>query len=411
MLLLRANVLAKGVSGIRLETIDLLVEMLNCNVVPVIPEKGSVGASGDLAPLAHLALVLIGEGEAFRDGVRMSGGDALSKAGLEPIRLAAKEGLCLVNGTQAMTAIGTLLLIRAESLATLADLAGSLTLEGLLGSMKPFGERIQAVRPHPGQVQVARNLRALLAHSEIMESHQEHCDKVQDAYSLRCMPQVHGTTRDALDFVRRVLECEVNAGTDNPLVFPDDGDIVSGGNFHGQPIAQALDFLCIALAELGTISERRIEQLVNPSLSGLPAFLAPNPGLDSGYMIAQVTAAALVGENKVLSHPACVDSIPSSAGREDHVSMGMTSALKARTVVENTRTILAIELMCAAQALEHRRPLTPGAGVTPVRDAIRERITPLTEDRILHRDIEEMCRLIDAGTLHEAARSAVPELR
>jgi histidine ammonia-lyase len=409
LVLLRANVLSKGHSGIRPETLRLLMEMLNRDVVPVIPEKGSVGASGDLAPLAHLALTLVGEGECWFEGRRMPAAEALSAAELAPVTLGAKEGLALVNGTQAMAAVGTLALLRAESLATTADLAGALSLDALLGSVKPFDEKIQAVRPHPGQATVAANLRAILEGSKIVESHWD-CAKVQDPYSLRCMPQVHGAARDGMAFCRGILEREVNSATDNPLLFPDVGEVISGGNFHGQYPALALDVLAMAVAELGSVSERRIEQLVNPTLSGLPPFLAPNPGLDSGFMIAQVTAAALVNENKVYCHPASVDSIPSSAGREDHVSMGMTSALKVRTVVENVRTILAIELLVAAQALEHRLPVAPGRGLRPVHARIREKVPPLTEDRTFHRDIEAVCDLVDAGLLVGAAESAVGHL-
>ena len=354
LMLLRANVLAKGVSGIREETLDLLLALLDRGVLPVVPERGSVGASGDLAPLAHLALLLIGEGEALvarGDAVpeRMPAVEALRRAGLAPVALQPKEGLALVNGTQAMAAVGTLALMRAERLATVADLAGAMTLEGLLGSHRPFLPEIQAARGQPGQIAAAARLRELLAGSELNASHQgPDCHKVQDPYSLRCMPQVHGAARDGLAFCRGVLAREVNGATDNPLVFPDTGEIVSGGNFHGQPVALALDVLAIAASHLAAISERRVEQLVNPSLSGLPPFLAPRLGLDSGFMIAQVTSAALVSENKVLCHPASVDSIPSSAGREDHVSMGMTAALKARQVVENVRTCLAVELLVAA---------------------------------------------------------------
>ena len=409
LMVLRANVLAKGHSGARPEILDLLVEMLNRDVVPVIPQKGSLGASGDLAPLAHLALVLVGEGEAWHDGERLPGGEALSRVGLAPVTLQAKEGLALINGTQAMTAVGTLALLRAESLARTADVAGALTLEGLMGSVKPFGAPLHAVRSHPGQATVAANLRALLDESGIVESHRS-CGKVQDPYSLRCMPQVHGASRDAMGYAREVLQREANAATDNPLVFPDTGEIVSGGNFHGQPVALALDFLAIAVAELGSISERRIEQLVNPSLSGLPAFLAHEPGLDSGFMIAQVTAAALVAENKILCHPASVDSIPSSAGREDHVSMGMTAAVKLRTVVENVRTILAIEMLCAAQALEYRLPVRPGKGVVPVHAAIRRKVPALDGDRTLHKDIEAVCALVDEGVLVGAAEHAAGAL-
>jgi len=345
MMLLRAQVLALGHSGVRPELVDLLVLMLNRGVHPRIPSQGSVGASGDLAPLAHLALAMIGEGEAsveasVRAGaelgvgyrpVLLPGGDALRMAGLEPVVLEAKEGLSLINGTQYMASLGTLALLEAERLATVADIAGAMCIEASKGSSRPFDERLQAARPHPGQAKVAKNLRALLADSEIAESHKD-CGKVQDAYSLRCMPQVHGATRDALSWVRDVLAREVNSVTDNPSVFLDgsgEADIISGGNFHGQPLALALDLAAIAVAELANISERRVEQLVNPALSsGLTPFLAAGSGLHSGFMIAQVASASLVSENKVLCHPASVDSIPSSAGREDHVSMGSVSAKK-----------------------------------------------------------------------------------
>ena len=405
LLLLRANVLAKGHSGVRPRTLQLALEMLNRDVVPVVPERGSVGASGDLAPLAHLALVLIGEGEAFWKGERLPGAEALRRAGLEPVVLEAKEGLTLVNGTQAMTAVGTLTLLRAEALAEVADLAGAMTVEGLLGSHRPFQELIQAVRPHPGQQAVAAHLRALLADSEIVESHRD-CSKVQDPYSLRCMPQVHGAARDGLSYVRTVLAVEANSATDNPLVFPAEEQIVSGGNFHGQPVSLALDVLAIACTQLSAISERRVEQLVNPALSGLPPFLAKNSGLNSGFMIAQVTSAALVAESRVLSHPASVDSIPSSAGREDHVSMGMTAALKARQVAEFTRSCLAVELLVAAQALDFRQPLRPGRGVAAAHRLLRESVPTLEVDREIHRDIEAVSRLIDSGALLDAARAA-----
>ena len=405
LLLLRANVLAKGHSGVRPRTLQLALEMLNRDVVPVVPERGSVGASGDLAPLAHLALVLIGEGEAFWKGERLPGAEALRRAGLEPVVLEAKEGLTLVNGTQAMTAVGTLTLLRAEALAEVADLAGAMTVEGLLGSHRPFQELIQAVRPHPGQQAVAAHLRALLADSEIVESHRD-CSKVQDPYSLRCMPQVHGAARDGLSYVRGVLAVEANSATDNPLVFPAEEQIVSGGNFHGQPVSLALDVLAIACTQLSAISERRVEQLVNPALSGLPPFLAKNSGLNSGFMIAQVTSAALVAESRVLSHPASVDSIPSSAGREDHVSMGMTAALKARQVAEFTRSCLAVELLVAAQALDFRQPLRPGRGVAAAHRLLRESVPTLEVDREIHRDIEAVSRLIDSGALLDAARAA-----
>jgi len=411
LMLLRANVLAGGYSGIRESTLDLLVEMLQRDVIPVVPEKGSVGASGDLAPLAHLALVLIGEGEAFAAGQRLSGREALARSGLQPVVLEAKEGLALVNGTQAMQAVGALALLEAERCARIADVAAAMTVEGLMGSHKPFLAAIQRVRGHEGQTRVAAELRALLARSGINASHQdEHCQKIQDPYSLRCVPQVHGAARDALGFVRRTLSIEANAATDNPLVFAEAledveaGTIVSGGNFHGQPVSQALDLLAMACAQLQTISERRVEQLVNPSLSGLPPFLARNSGLNSGFMIAQVTAAALAAESKVLAHPACVDTIPSSAGREDHVSMGMTAALKARTAVENARSGLAIELLVAAQALDLRKPLEPGIGAAAAHDAIRRKVPHMAEDRELHRDIAAVLQMLPE--IESAARAA-----
>ncbi|NVJ05180.1 histidine ammonia-lyase [Myxococcus sp. AM001] len=405
LLLLRCNVLAKGYSGIRMETLALALDMLNREVVPVVPERGSVGASGDLAPLAHLALVLIGEGEAFYQGQRMPAKQALERAGLQPVVLEAKEGLALVNGTQAMCAVGTLLQLRAESLADLADVAGAMTLEGLLGSHKPFIPEIHDVRAHPGQKDVAAHLRRILAGSELVESH-IHCSKVQDPYSLRCMPQVHGAAREGIAFSRRILEVEVNSATDNPLVFADTERIVSGGNFHGQPISLAMDVVAMALTQLSSISERRVEQLVNPALSNLPAFLAKNSGLNSGFMIAQVTSAALVAESRVLSHPASVDSIPSSAGREDHVSMGMTAALKGRQVSDFARSCLAIEILVAAQALDFRLPLKPGKGALAAYELVRSKVPHMDKDRELHRDIEAVTQLVDSGALLAAVRSA-----
>jgi len=411
LMLLRANVLAGGYSGIREGTLDLLLKMLERDLIPVVPEKGSVGASGDLAPLAHLALVLIGEGEAFAGGERMAGREALARAGLAPVVLEAKEGLALVNGTQAMQAVGALALLEAERCARVADIALAMTVEGLLGSHRPFLAAIHRVRGHPGQAEVAADLRALLAGSRINASHQdESCGKVQDPYSLRCAPQVHGAARDALAFVRRTLAIEANAATDNPLVFAEalddvpEGTIVSGGNFHGQPVSQALDLMAIACAQLQVISERRVEQLVNPSLSGLPPFLARNSGLNSGFMIAQVTAAALAAESKLLAHPACVDSIPSSAGREDHVSMGMTAALKARTAVENARSGIAIELLVAAQALDLRAPLEAGKGAAAAHRVVRAKVPHMDEDRELHRDIAAVREMM--GVIEAAARSA-----
>ena len=405
LLLLRCNVLAKGYSGIRPETLGLALDMLNRDVVPVVPERGSVGASGDLAPLAHLALVFIGEGEAFYQGQRLPARQALERAGLQPVVLEAKEGLALVNGTQAMCAVGTLLQLRAENLADLADVAGAMTLEGLLGSHKPFIPEIHDVRAHPGQKACAAHLRRILVGSELVETH-VNCSKVQDPYSLRCMPQVHGAAREGLSFARRILEVEVNSATDNPLVFTETERIVSGGNFHGQPISLAMDVVAMALTQLSSISERRVEQLVNPALSGLPAFLAKNSGLNSGFMIAQVTSAALVAESRVLSHPASVDSIPSSAGREDHVSMGMTAALKGRQVSDFTRSCLAIEVLCAAQALDFRLPVKPGKGALAAYELVRSRVPHMDRDRELHKDIEAVTQLIDSGELLAAVRSA-----
>lgn len=404
LMLLRANVLAKGFSGIRLQTLQLLLDMLNRDLVPVVPERGSVGASGDLAPLAHLALALIGDGEVFVDGVRQPARPALERAGLEPCVLEAKEGLALVNGTQAICAVGTLAQLTGERLCDLADLAGAMTLEGLLGSHRPFKPEIHDIRPHQGQRAAAAHLRRLLEGSELVETH-KNCKKVQDPYSLRCMPQVHGAARDGVRFSREQLSVEINSATDNPLVFAETEELVSGGNFHGQPVSLALDVLAMSLTQLAAISERRIEQLVNPSLSGLPPFLAKKSGLNSGFMIGQVTAAALVVESRILSHPACVDSIPSSAGREDHVSMGMTAALKARQVVDHVKTVLAIELLVAAQALDFRKELgKAGKSVQQAWELIRETVPFMEEDRELHRDIQAIVGLIDSGKLVELAR-------
>jgi histidine ammonia-lyase len=401
MLLLRANVLAKGFSGVRPIVIDTLCEMLNHAVHPVIPSKGSVGASGDLAPLAHLALVLVGEGEAFYKGKRSSGADCLRKVGLKPIQLEAKEGLALLNGTQAMLAVGLLALTRAQNLVDTADVAGALTLDALKATPAPFDEQIHRARPQRGQQISAANLRALNAGSEIRESHRAaKVDlRVQDAYSLRCMPQVHGAVRDAIDFASRIFAIEMNSATDNPLVFPKTGQVLSGGNFHGQPLAQALDFLAISIAALASISERRIEQLVNSECGDLPPFLAMNPGLNSGFMIAQVTAAALASENKVLAHPASVDSIPTSGNKEDHVSMGMGAALKLRQVLTNCEYVLAIELLCASQGLDFRAPKKTGALANAAYRQVRKKAAHLGNDRNLHHDIEAAADLIRNGSI------------
>ena len=406
LMALRANVLARGVSGVRVSVVERLIELLNRHIHPKIPSKGSVGASGDLAPLAHLAMALIGEGQArTEDGPWQPVSKLLSQYGLKPLELQAKEGLGLTNGTQAMLAVGSMVLLQAERLADLADITGACSLEGLKGSITPFDQLIMDARPHPGQNESARRLRALLDNSEIMTSHAG-CGKVQDPYCLRCMPQVHGATRGALAHVRSVLEVELNSATDNPLIFAEQNRSISGGNFHGQPLALAMDYLAIATAELANISERRIEQLVNPALSGLPAFLTPSPGLNSGLMITQVTAAALINENKVLCYPASVDSIPSSANREDHVSMGMTSANKAMSVVINVGRVLGIELLTACQAIEFHQPLKASTAVQTVYEIVREVIAPLDEDRALADDLEAMDQLLRAGRVRQRAEAA-----
>jgi histidine ammonia-lyase len=392
--------------------------------VPAIPEQGSVGASGDLAPLAHLALVVMGEGHAFisrpgaegeRDGPArsltagnrlkpLSGRAALRRVHLRPHRPLAKEGLSLINGTQVSTAILADALVRARHLAEVADIAGAMTVEATRSSRRPFDPRIQSIRPHVGQAECAANLRRLLEDSEIMVSHAE-CSKVQDAYSMRCMPQVHGTLRDAVRHITGVVECEMNSATDNPLVFADTNEVISGGNFHGQPVSTAADLLAAAVTTLANISERRVENLVNPDLSGLPGFLTPHAGLNSGMMMVQVLAAALVSEDKTLSFPASVDSIPTSANREDHVPMSTAAARKCRMVVVNATRVLACELLCAAQGLEFLRPLRPGAGVEAAYQHVREHVRPLGRDRTLHRDLEALERLIRAGSLVAAVEA------
>ncbi len=398
MMLLRANVLTLGFSGIRLEVIQLLVAMLNKNICPVVPEKGSVGASGDLAPLAHLALTLLGEGEVFFEGKRVPSSEALQKAGLKPTDLQAKEGLALLNGTQAMHAVGGLALLRAKRLTRVADIAGAMTIEALKGTPVAFDPRIHQARPHPGQLAVARHLLALLRESEIRASHLEGDSRVQDAYSLRCMPQVHGAARGALAHCEEVLGIESGSATDNPLVFTDNGDVLSGGNFHGAPLALALDYAAIATTDLMSISERRIDRLTNPDLSeGLPAFLAQHPGMQSGFMIAHVAAVALLNEAKVLAHPSSVDNLPTSAGKEDHVSMGMTGALKLRTIVEDAENVFAIELLAAAEGLEFRRPLKAGLGVERAFAAVRKLVPRLEEDRVLAPDIAAIAEAIRRG--------------
>jgi histidine ammonia-lyase len=403
---LRIKDFARGNSGIRLVTVERLVEILNRGVCPVVPEKGSVGASGDLAPLAHLALVLIGRGEAFYKGERLSGDEALRRSGLEPLELEAGEGVALVNGTQVMTAIGGLAAYDALRLSKIADMAAAMSLEVLMGSRTEFNRRIHERRPHPGQAAAADNMERMTQNSEIVSSHKD-CSRVQDAYTLRCSPQVHGASKDALAYVRRVVETEINSSTCNPLIFSETGDFLLGGNFHGQPVALALDFLCIAVSEMASISERRVERLVNPFLSGLPAFLVERGGLNSGFMIAQYTAASLVSENKILSHPACVDSIPTSANKEDHVSMGTISARKSREVVRNTENVLAIELLCAAQALDLFTNMKPGEGTLAAYRVIRGVIPHLDRDRVLSPDIEKVVKLIREDVLMEEVEEKV----
>jgi histidine ammonia-lyase len=398
MILLRANVLALGFSGVRLEIIQLLCEMLNRRVYPVVPEKGSVGASGDLAPLAHLALSLIGEGEAFFGGERMPSAEALGQAQLTALQLEAKEGLALLNGTQAMHAVGGLAVSRAQRVARVADVAGAMSLEALKGTPAAFDLRLQHARPHPGQKAVAEHLLSLMAGSEIRESHLTSDPRVQDAYSLRCMPQVHGAVRGALAHCEEVLLIESASATDNPLVFAESGEVISGGNFHGAPLALGFDYAAIAVTDLMNISERRTDRLVNPDKNeGLPAFLARHPGLESGFMSAQVVAASLVNEARVLAHPASSDNVTTSGGKEDHVSMGMTSALKLRSIVDLAENLLAIELLTAAEGLEHRRPLKAGVGVERAFAALRKIAPPLMQDRPLSGDIACVAEAIRQG--------------
>ncbi|MBZ5543144.1 MAG: histidine ammonia-lyase [Acidobacteriia bacterium] len=396
VLLLRANALARGLSGVRPLVVELLCDFLNAGVHPLIPAKGSVGASGDLAPLAHVALALVGEGEVIFRGRRLAASKALRAIGRKPLVLEAKEGLALLNGTQAMLSLGLLALREAEILVGTADVAGALSLDALRGSPAAFDERLQQARPHPGQIITARNLLRLNHGSGIRKSHRD-CARVQDAYSLRCMPQVHGAVRDALAYAVRVLEIEMNSATDNPLVFADDGEVISGGNFHGQPLATALDLMAIALTQLAGISERRIDRLVNPLTSELPAFLTRGHGLESGFMLAQVTAAALASENKIFAHPASVDSIPTSGNKEDYVSMGMTAALKLRPILANVRTVLAIELLAACQALDLLAPLRSGAGAEQAHALVRRASPFVKADRRLDRDIARVASLVEAG--------------
>lgn len=397
MLLLRAQALAQGHSGVSLPVVQQILSLLNRGVCPLIPEQGSVGASGDLAPLAHLALVLIGEGRARVKGKEMTGGQALKVAGLKPIRLGPKEGLALINGTQFMTAIGSLKLLEAEHLCDLADLVGAMTLEAMKGTAVAFDPLIHKVRPHGGQILSAKRMMQFLGstRSEIGKSH-VNCSRVQDPYSLRCIPQVHGASRDTLKFVRQVLETEINSVTDNPLVFPDSGKILSGGNFHGQYVAIAMDALAIAVAELASISEQRIEKLVNPAISELPAFLTEQGGLNSGFMIVQVAAASIVSENKTLCHPASVDSIPTSADKEDHVSMGAWGARKAARVVENSRRVLVMEMLAAAQGIDLLRPLRSSNRIEKFHLEIRKKVPRMDVDRSLHAELQLLEKMVES---------------
>lgn len=412
MMVLRANSLSKGHSGVRPAVIDTLCQMLNRRVLPFVPSQGSVGASGDLAPLAHLALAMIGEGECLDEsGKRVPSAEALRRADVQPLALEAKEAVSLINGTQGMLAVGSLALLAAEILVDSADVIGALTLDALRGTDVAFDERIHRARPHPGQLTTAANLRRMIEGSEIRKSHAD-CARVQDSYSLRCIPQVHGAVRDTLAHCRAVLETEVNSAVDNPLVFVTDprrmdgeGDVLSGGNFHGEPIAFVLDFLAIALSALAGISERRLERLVNPALNeGLPPFLAPGAGLNSGFMMLQVTAAALASENKIFAHPASVDSITTSGNKEDYVSMGMTAALKLKRIVDNARNVLAIEAMAAAQALEFLAPLKTSRRGQSAHAAIRLVCAPMEKDRVMYQDFPRIAELIAAGKLAEALR-------
>jgi len=423
MMVLRVNALAKGYSGIRLSTVELLMEMLNHNIIPIIPSQGSVGASGDLVQLAHLVLAMMGKGKAWVHGIGRSekrevvdAATALRRNKLQPVKLTAKEGLALINGTQMMTAYAALAVHQARRLAKIADIASAISVETLRGSDTAYDERIHRLRPYKGQLAVAKNMRRLMRNSELRESHRRNDTRVQDAYSIRCIPQVHGASRDAIDYVYDKVSIEINSANDNPLIFPKDGIHLEGGNFHGQPIALAMDFLAIALSELANISERRIERLVNGSLSGLPRFLTSNGGLNSGLMIAQYTAASLVSENKVMAHPASVDSIPTSANQEDHNSMGSISAQKSWRVLKNTQTVLAIELLCACQGMDFARtlkrskPLKSGAGTEAAYRFVRNYIEHLERDRVLYDDIQKALGLVENGSVLDIVERRIGSL-
>ncbi|MHB1395058.1 MAG: histidine ammonia-lyase [Clostridia bacterium] len=408
IMLLRINALAKGFSGIRLETVNTLIEMLNKGVHPIIPEKGSLGASGDLAPLANMVLVMLGEGEAIYQGVKLSGKAAMDKAGIKVVELTSKEGLALINGTPVMTAIGALATHDAVNLLKNADIIAAMTLEALKGITTAFDSKVHEVRGQKGQIAAARNVLRLVEGSELTTSQGQ--IRVQDAYSLRCIPQIHGASRDAIQYVAEKVTIELNAVTDNPIVFADEDQVISGGNFHGQPIALPMDFLGIAVAELANVSERRLERLVNPQLNDLPAFLTRKGGLNSGFMITQYVAASIVSENKILAHPASVDSIPSSANQEDHVSMGTTAARKARVILDNVQKVLGIEAFAAAQAISFRGDVKLGKGTSEAYKVIRKEVTPVDEDRIMYTDMNILDRMIKSEAFVKAVESAVGEL-
>jgi len=408
IMLLRANALAKGYSGIRLETLNTLIEMINKKVHPVIPEKGSLGSSGDLAPLSHMVLVMLGEGEAFYKGQRMPGKKAMELAGIPTIELTSKEGLALINGTQVMTAIGALAVYDAMNLSKMSDVVAGLTIEALNGITTAFEEDVHNVRPHEGQINTAKNLLRILQESNMTTEQGE--IRVQDAYTLRCIPQIHGASKDAIKYVKEKVEIEINSATDNPLIFRDKGKVISGGNFHGQPMALSFDFLGIALSEIANVSERRLERLVNPALSGLPAFLIEKGGLNSGFMIVQYSAASLVSENKVLAHPASVDSIPSSANQEDHVSMGTIAARKARTILDNARKVLAMELLAACQAIDLRGNKGLGRGTKIAYDIVREQVSKLDDDRIMYEEINKCESLLKSNVILEKVEECIGKL-
>ncbi|SKA79763.1 histidine ammonia-lyase [Caloramator quimbayensis] len=408
IMLLRANALSKGYSGVRISTVKTLIDMLNKGVHPVIYEKGSLGASGDLAPLSHMVLVMIGEGEAYYNGERLSGKEAMEKAGIDIIELVEKEGLALINGTQVMTAVGALTIYDAVNISKTADIVASMTVESLKGITDAYYHRVHEVRPQKGQIKCAKNLLTLLDGSSLTTKQGE--IRVQDAYTLRCIPQIHGASKDAIEYVKRVVETEINSATDNPLIFEDEDRVISGGNFHGQPMALAMDFLGIALSELANVSERRIERLVNYQLNDLPPFLTKKGGLNSGFMIAQYSAAALVSENKVLAHPASVDSIPSSANQEDHVSMGTIAARKARNILYNVSRVLGIEYLASSQALHFRGDVKLGKGTQRAYNLIRKHIEPLNEDRVMYVDINKASSLITSGELVRTVENEVGEI-